>query len=207
MAEKTPEVVIIGGGFGGLYAAKAFDGVPVNLTVLDRRNFHLFQPLLYQVATGGLSPANISAPLRDILKKQSNTRVLLAEVTSIDVHGKRVVLRDGEPIPYDYLIVAAGARHHYFGRPDWEPFAPGLKTLEDATEIRRRVLLAFERAERETDPAKRQALLTIAIIGGGPTGVELAGTIVELAHDTLRGEFRNIDTRETRVVVIEAGDR
>jgi len=182
MAEKTPEVVIIGGGFGGLYAAKAFDRAPVNLTLLDRRNFHLFQPLLYQVATGGLSPANISAPLRDILKRQSNTRVLLAEVTSIDVGGKRVLLREGEPIPYDFLIVAAGARHHYFGRPDWEPFAPGLKTIEDATEIRRRVLLAFERAERATDPKIREAELTFVIVGAGPTGVEMAGAISELAH-------------------------
>src|SRR5262245_12014046 len=163
MAENMPDVVIIGGGFGGLYAAKALAGAAVNVTLLDRRNFHLFQPLLYQVATGGLSPANISAPLRDILKKQSNTRVLLAEVTSIDVSGRRVLLREGEPIRYDYLIVAAGARHHYFGRPDWEPFAPGLKTIEDATEIRRRVLLAFERAERATDPKVRDAELTFVI--------------------------------------------
>src|SRR5262245_19775899 len=148
MADKTPEVVIIGGGFGGLYAAQSFRKAPVNVTLLDRRNFHLFQPLLYQVATGGLSPANISAPLRDILKRQANTRVLLAEVTSIDVPGKRVLTREGAAFPYDFLIVASGARHHYFGRAEWEAHAPGLKTIEDATEIRRRILLAFENAER-----------------------------------------------------------
>src|SRR5262245_8414933 len=173
MAEKTPEVVIVGGGFGGLYAALALARAPVNVTLLDRRNFHLFQPLLYQVATGGLSPANISAPLRDILKRQANVRVLLAEVTTIDIVGTRVLLRDGEPFGYDYLIVAAGARHHYVGRPDWEQFAPGLKTIEDATEIRRRVLLAFERAERATDSNVRQAELTFVVIGAGPTGVEM----------------------------------
>jgi NADH dehydrogenase len=207
MAEKMPEVVIIGGGFGGLYAARALRGAPVHVTLLDRRNFHLFQPLLYQVATGGLSPANISAPLRDILKRQSNARVLLGEATSIDVAAKRVLLREGEPIGYDYLIVAAGARHHYFGHPEWEPFAPGLKTIEDATEIRRRVLLAFERAERAADPAVRESALTFVIVGAGPTGVEMAGAISELARWTLRRNFRAIDPAKARIILVEGADR
>ncbi len=207
MAEKTPEVVIVGGGFGGLYAAQSLRDAPVNVTLVDRRNFHLFQPLLYQVATGGLSPANISAPLRDILKRQRNVRVLLGDVTSIDVAGKRVMLRDGEPLAYDSLIVAAGARHHYFGRPDWEQYAPGLKTLEDATEIRRRVLLAFERAERARDAREREANLTFAVIGGGPTGVEMAGAISELAHWTLKRNFRSINPANARIILIENADR
>src|SRR6266404_3582956 len=151
MGGPTPEVVIIGGGFGGLYAALSFRRVPFNVTLVDRRNFHLFQPLLYQVATGGLSPANIAAPLRAILKRQANARVLLAEVTGIDVENRRVLMRDGDALPYDTLLVAAGARHHYFGHPDWEQSAPGLKTVENATEIRRRILTAFETAERFTD--------------------------------------------------------
>src|SRR6266568_202136 len=201
--DELPRVVIIGGGFGGLHAAKRFRKAPVRVTLLDRRNFHLFQPLLYQVATGGLSPANISAPLRDILKRQTNTRVLLGEVTNIDVAGKRVMLREGEPIAYDFLIVAAGARHHYFGRPDWEQFAPGLKTIEDATEIRRRVLLAFERAERANDPNERQKELTFVIVGAGPTGVEMAGAISELARWTLRRNFRAIDPAKARIILVE----
>lgn len=203
----SPEVVIIGGGFGGLYAARGLGRAPVNVTLIDRRNFHLFQPLLYQVATGALSPANIAAPLRDILKRQRNTRVVLAEVTNIDVAGKRVHLKDGEPLPYDVLVVATGARHHYFGRPDWEASAPGLKTIEDATAIRRRILLAFERAEGEEDEAARRRLLTFVIIGGGPTGVEMAGAIVELARYTLRRNFRRIDPAQARILLIEHADR
>src|SRR5882724_2677233 len=157
MADTTHEVVIVGGGFGGLYAALNMGRLPVRVTLLDRRNFHLFQPLLYQVATGALSPANIAAPLRDVLKRQANTRVLLAEVTGIDVANRTVTLGPGGAVPYDTLVVAAGARHHYFGHPEWEPLAPGLKTVEDATEIRRRILLAFEAAERTDDAAEREA--------------------------------------------------
>ncbi len=202
-----PQVVIVGGGFGGLYTAKALKKVPVQVTLLDRRNFHLFQPLLYQVATGALSPANIAAPLRAVLKRQANTRVLLAAATDVDVAGRRVVLDDGTAIPYDTLVVAAGAWHHYFGHPEWEAFAPGLKTVEDATEIRRRVLLAFEHAEREPDPERRRAWLTFVVVGAGPTGVELAGAIGELAHHTLRGNFRTFDPAEASVVLVEGTDR
>ena len=205
--ERPPQVVIIGGGFGGLYAAKALKKTPVQVTLLDRRNFHLFQPLLYQVATGGLSPANIAAPLRAVLKGQANTRVFLAEVRDIDVAERRVRLEDGAEIPYDTLVVAAGARHHYFGHPEWEAFAPGLKTIEDATEMRRRVLLAFESAEREPDPGQRRAWLTFVVVGAGPTGVELAGAIGELAHHTLRGNFRNFNHAEARIVLVEGMDR
>jgi NADH dehydrogenase len=199
-------VVIVGGGFGGLYTARHLARTPAEVTLLDRRNFHLFQPLLYQVATGGLSPANIAAPLRAVLKRQKNTRVLLGEAVDIDVAGRRVVLVDGA-VPYDTLVVAAGARHHYFGHPEWEQYAPGLKTIEDATEIRRRVLLAFEAAERETDPARRQARLTFVVVGGGPTGLELAGMIAELAHHTLRNNFRAYEPRIARVILLEAADR
>jgi NADH dehydrogenase len=207
MAASTPKVVIIGGGFGGLYAAQSLRGAPVNVTLLDKRNFHLFQPLLYQVATGGLSPANISAPLRAVLKRQANTEVLLAEVTDIDVNGKRVILREGDAPPYDTLIVASGARHHYFGRPDWEPNAPGLKTIEDATEIRRRILLAFESAERAAETHIQKMHLTFVIIGGGPTGVEMAGAISELARHTLRKNFRNINPAHARILLLEGADR
>ncbi len=199
-------VVIVGGGFGGLYTARHLRRAPAEVTLIDRRNFHLFQPLLYQVATGGLSPANIAAPLRAVLKRQKNTRVLLGEVVDIDVPGRRVVLADGA-VPYDTLVVAAGARHHYFGHPEWEQYAPGLKTIEDATEIRRRVLLAFEAAEREPDPARRQARLTFVIVGGGPTGLELAGMIAELAQHTLRQNFRTYESRIARVLLLEAADR
>jgi NADH dehydrogenase len=199
-------VVIVGGGFGGLYAAKSLKRAPVQVTLLDRRNFHLFQPLLYQVATGGLSPANIAAPLRAVLRLQRNTRVLLAEATDVDVVRRRLVLSDGE-IGYDTLIVATGARHHYFGHPEWESAAPGLKTVEDATEIRRRVLLAYETAEREPDPALRRALLTFVVVGGGPTGVELAGTLAELARHTLHQDFRDIDPATARIILMEAADR
>jgi NADH dehydrogenase len=199
-------VVIVGGGFGGLYAAKSLKRAPVRVTLLDRRNFHLFQPLLYQVATGGLSPANIAAPLRAVLKRQRNTRVLLAEAIDIDLAQRQVRLSDGE-IGYDTLIVATGARHHYFGHPEWESAAPGLKTIEDATEIRRRVLLAYEMAEREADPALRRALLTFVVVGAGPTGVELAGTLAELARHTLRQDFRDIDPATAQIILLEAADR
>src|SRR5881392_1212947 len=204
---KPHRVVIVGAGFGGLETAFGLKGAAVEITLIDKRNHHLFQPLLYQVATTSLATSEIAWPIRHLLRKREDVTTLLGNVTGIDRIGKRVLLEDGSSVAYDTLVLATGARHAYFGHDEWEPFAPGLKTLEDATEIRRRVLLTFERAERETDPDKRQALLTLVIVGGGPTGVELAGTIVELAHDTLRGEFRSIDTRQARVVLIEAGDR
>ena len=198
---------IVGGGFGGLYAALHLGRLPVRVTLLDRRNFHLFQPLLYQVATGGLSPANIAAPLRAVLKRQANTRVLLAEVTGIDLTNRTVTLGHGGTLSYDTLIVAAGARHHYFGQPGWEALAPGLKTIEDATELRRRILLAFETAERTEDPAMRAASLTFVIIGGGPTGVEMAGAISELSRLTLKRNFRRIDPAAARILLLEGADR
>jgi len=199
-------VVIVGGGFGGLYAAQALKRAPVRVTVVDRRNFHLFQPLLYQVATGGLSPGEIASPLRGVLNRQSNTYVLLGEVTDIDPDMRRVRLSDGT-LSYDTLILAAGGQHHYFGNPQWEALAPGLKTIEDATEIRGRIFLAFEAAEREPDPAVRRAWLTFVIVGAGPTGVELAGALSEIANHTLKRDFRTIDSREARIVVIEGADR
>ncbi len=199
-------VVIVGGGFGGLNATKHLGRAPVQITLLDCRNFHLFQPLLYQVATGGLSPANIAAPLRAILKKQKNVEVVLAEATDFDVQNHTVILSDGE-VSYDTLILAVGVRHHYFGHPEWEADAPGLKTIEDAIEIRRRVLLAFEAAEREDNPEKIRELLTFVVIGGGPTGVELAGALGEIAGDTLRGNFRHIDPSHAQVILVEAMDR
>ena len=180
----NPRVVIIGGGFGGLYAAKALKGAPVRVTVLDRRNHHVFQPLLYQVATAALSPGDIASPIRWILRHQSNVEVLLADVVSIDPRHRRLVLADGD-MDYDFLIVAPGATHAYFGHDDWESIAPGLKTLEDALEIRSRVLLAFERAERESDDQRRRELLTFVVVGGGPTGVELAGALVEISRQSL----------------------
>ncbi|MGH7774925.1 MAG: NAD(P)/FAD-dependent oxidoreductase [Candidatus Binatia bacterium] len=204
--EKRHHVVIIGGGFGGLYAAQSLRSSPVRVTLLDRRNFHLFQPLLYQVATGSLSPANIASPLRMILKQQKNARVLLAEAIDIDVANRRVVLSDGE-VGYDTLIVAAGTRHHYFGNDQWEVLAPGLKTVEDATEIRRRIFLAFEAAERETDPKKLRAWLTFVIVGGGPTGVELAGALGEIANDTIKHDFRNINPADACILLLEGADR
>jgi NADH dehydrogenase len=205
MAE-LPHVVVIGGGFGGLYAVKRLKRAPVGVTLIDRRNFHLFQPLLYQVATGGLSAANISAPLRAVLKRQQNTEVLLAEAVGIDVQNHRVLLSDGV-IDYDTLIVATGAGNHYFGHNEWEKYAPSLKSIEEATEIRRRILLAFEAAEREPDSERRKALLTFIIVGGGPTGVELAGTIGELAQHTLRGNFRHINPGDARILLVEGTDR
>ncbi len=179
---------------------------PVDLTLVDRRNHHLFQPLLYQVATGTLSPANIAAPIRTIVRKQKNTRVLLAEVKSIDVRTRQVVLDEGV-LPYDWLILAAGSSHSYFGHDEWADDAPGLKSIDDATEIRRRILLAFEAAERSDDEDERRRWLTIVIVGGGPTGVELAGAIAEIARHTLRREFRRIDPSQARIIVLDAGER
>jgi NADH dehydrogenase len=200
----APHVVIVGGGFGGLSAAKALRKAPVRVTVVDRHNHHLFQPLLYQVATATLSPGDIASPIRWILRHARNTRVLLGAVRTIDLVNRRLVLEDGASIDYDYLIIATGTSHTYFGHDEWAPYAPGLKTLEDALAIRRRILVAFEQAERETDPVRQQWLLTFVLVGGGPTGVELAGTLAEIARQT-RSEFRNIDTRITRIVLIEAG--
>jgi len=204
---KPHRVVIVGAGFGGLEAAFGLAGAPVEITLIDRRNHHLFQPLLYQVATASLATSEIAWPIRYLLRDRKEVTTLFATVIGIDAKDKRVLLEDGDAIPYDTLVLATGARHAYFGHDEWEPFAPGLKTLEDATTLRRRILVAFERAERENDPAKRAALLTFVIIGAGPTGVELAGTIAELAQDTLPPDFRNVDTHKARVVLIEAGPR
>lgn len=197
-----PRVVILGGGFGGLSAAKALARSPVEVLLVDRQNFHLFQPLLYQVATGGLSPAEIASPLRAILKKQPNARVMQAEVVDLDPQAKKVIFSDGE-LDYDYLILATGAENHYFGQPAWEDQAPGLKTIEDAVEIRRRVLQAFEAAEREPDALQRKAWTTFVVIGGGPTGVELAGAIAELARATLKGEFSSFDPAQAEIILLE----
>jgi NADH dehydrogenase len=199
-------VVIIGGGFGGLSAARQLKHAPVDVTLLDRCNYHLFQPLLYQVATGALSPANIAAPLRHVLKNQKNTKVLLAEATHIDAANHRVILSDGV-VEYDTLIVATGASHQYFGHDEWEQFAPGLKTIEDATDMRSRILLAFEAAEREADPEKLHAWMTFVIVGAGPTGAELAGALGEIANDTLRHDFRNINPSEARIILVEGTNR
>ena len=199
-----PRVVIVGGGFGGLTAAKALKRAQVDVTLLDRHNHHLFQPLLYQVATATLSPGDIASPIRWILRRQRNARVLLADVRAIDTANRRVALDNGSSVDYDYLIVAAGTSHTYFGHDEWAANAPGLKTLEDALSIRRRILVAFEEAERETDPSRQRTLLTFVLVGGGPTGVELAGTLAEIARQTY-DEFRNIDTRSTRIVLVEAG--
>jgi NADH:ubiquinone reductase (H+-translocating) len=204
---SRPHVVIVGGGFGGLEAAKGLARTPVDITIVDQRNHHIFQPLLYQVATASLATSEIAWPIRAIMRGRPEVTTLLATVTGVDVTDRRVLLDASDPLPYDTLVLATGARHAYFGHDTWEPFAPGLKTIEDATTIRRRILLAFERAERETDPERRAALLTFVIVGAGPTGVELAGTIAELARDTLPPDFRNIDTRMTRVVLVEAGPR
>ena len=203
---KRPHVVIVGGGFGGLHAALSLKNAPVQVTLIDRRNFHLFQPLLYQVATGGLSPGNIASPLRAVLKRQKNTRVLLAEVTGFDVANRRAILRDGQ-VEYDTLVVAGGSSHHYFGNDGWKKFAPGLKTIEDAIKIRRLILMAFEAAERETDPDKVRAWLTFIVVGGGPTGVELAGALGEIANDTLKGGFRSINPADAKIFLLEGVDR
>jgi NADH:quinone reductase (non-electrogenic) len=202
-----PRVVILGCGFGGLWAAQALRKAPVDVTVIDRTNHHLFTPLLYQVATAGLSAPAIAAPIRHILARQRNVTVLMGDVQSIDAARRAVVMEDGSEIAYDYLIVATGSMHSYFGNDAWAPYAPGLKTLQDALEIRARILLAFERAERESDPAKRAAWLTFVVIGAGATGVELAGTLAEIARHTLRGEFRRFDPRTARVVLVEGSDR
>ncbi len=202
---SVPHVVIVGGGFGGLSAAKVFRSQPVRVTLLDRRNHHIFQPLLYQVASATLSPGDIAAPIRWVFRHQRNLRVLLGEAQTIDVQARRITLTDGATLEYDYLIVATGASHAYFGHEEWATYAPGLKTLEDAIEIRTRMLLAFERAEREPDAARQQELLTFVLVGGGPTGVELAGTLAEIARQTLRDEFRSIDTSRARIVLVEAG--
>ena len=199
-------VVIVGGGFGGLYAAQRLGRAPVTLTLVDRRNFHLFQPLLYQVATGALSPGEIASPLRHVLSRQRNTEVLLGEAVDFDVACRRVILRSGE-LPYDDLIIATGATHYYFGQDQWEPLAPGLKTIEDATAIRSRVLYAFEQAECAQDPAQHRAWLTFVIVGAGPTGVELAGALGEIANDTLRHDFRKINPAEAAILLLEGGER
>jgi NADH dehydrogenase len=204
---KLPHVLILGGGFAGLYAAKDLRNAPVQVTVVDRRNHHLFQPMLYQVATAGLNPSDIASPIRSILRASKNTEVLLAEVRDVDVDARRVRFTDGATATYDYLVVATGAHHSYFGHDEWEPLAPGLKSLEDALEIRRRVLLAFERAERETDPVRRHAYLTFVIVGGGPTGVEMAGAVAEIRRYALRRDFRHIDPGEATVMLLEGGPR
>jgi NADH:ubiquinone reductase (H+-translocating) len=204
---KPPhQVVIVGGGFGGLYAAKALGNANVSVTLVDKRNFHLFQPLLYQVATGTVSPADISSPLRSVLSKSKNTKVILGEVSNIDSETQQVLMGN-EAIPYDTLILATGAKHSYFGKDEWENVAPGLKTVEDAIEMRRKIFSAFEAAEKETSPEKRRAWLTFVIVGGGPTGVELAGAIAEIAYHTMKDDFRNIDTSETQILLLEGLDR
>lgn len=207
MSEQQHKVVIIGGGFGGLYAAKALKHSLVDVTLVDKRNFHLFQPLLYQVATGGLSPADISSPFRAVLTRHFHTRVLLDKATAIEPFQKKVRLKSGAFIDYDSLIVATGASHSYFGHPEWERFAPGLKTIEEATDIRSRILMAFEQAEKETDEKQRKRLMTFAIVGAGPTGVEMAGAIGELAHATLKNDFRHIDSTQTTIYLLDALER
>ena len=203
---SKPRVVIVGAGFGGLSAAKKIAHLPVQVTVIDRRNHHTFQPLLYQVATAGLSPGEIAAPIRWVLKAHSNIEVLLEEVVDFDLDQKKVVASE-QVIDFDYLILASGATHAYFGHEEWEPFAPGLKTIEDALEIRRRVLLAFELAERQTVPGQPAPPLQFAVVGGGPTGVELAGTLAEIAHHAMKHEFRNIQPQQSRIILIEGGPR
>jgi NADH dehydrogenase len=203
---SRPRIFIVGGGFAGLAAAKALSKAMVDVTIFDRRNHHVFQPLLYQVATAALSPADISAPIRSIVRGQQNCEVVLAEVLGIDVRTRRLLLRGGHTT-YDYLVLAAGATHAYFGHDAWAPMAPGLKTIEDATELRRRILLAFESAEYEGSDEARRAQLTFGIVGGGPTGVELAGAIMEIAGRTLPKDYKHIDTRTTRVILFEGGPR
>jgi NADH:ubiquinone reductase (H+-translocating) len=205
--ETGHRVVILGGGFGGLYAAKALKKAPVQVTLLDRRNFHLFQPLLYQVATGALSPGEIASPLRSVLRRQKNTRVLLGEAVDLDIDGKRVILDGGQGIEFDSLIIATGSTDSYFGHDEWRRSAPSLKSIEEATEIRHKILYSFEAAEREPDPEKQREWLTFAIAGGGPTGVELAGALAEIAHDTLRHDFRSIRPGEARIFLIEGAPR
>ena len=207
MTNQIHRIVVVGGGFGGLWATRALADAPVSVTLIDRENHHLFQPLLYQVATAGLSSPDIAAPLRHILRKQKNVEVRLASVVRVEPAARRVWLDDGNAVDYDTLLLASGATHTYFGHDDWAPFAPGLKTLDDALLLRRRLLLAFERAEVETDSARREAWLSFAIVGGGPTGVELAGTLAEIARHTLKREFRHIDPASAKVRLLEAGPR
>src|SRR6516164_2021213 len=207
MAANPHRVVIVGAGFGGLETTHRLAGAGVEITLIDRRNHHLFQPLLYQVATASLSTSEIAWPVRHLMRDRREVTTLFATVSGVDAARRCVLIDDGSEVPYDTLVLATGARHAYFGHDEWEQFAPGLKTLEDATTLRRHILVAFERAEREPDPARRAARLTFVIVGAGPTGVELAGTIAEMAQHTLPGDFRNIDTRKARVVLIEAGPR
>ncbi|MGH7523801.1 MAG: NAD(P)/FAD-dependent oxidoreductase, partial [Gemmatimonadales bacterium] len=202
-----PKVVIVGGGFAGLYLARSLKRDAVSITLVDRRNHHLFQPMLYQVATAALNPSDIASPIRSILRHQKNVEVMLGEAARVDVGARQVHLADGAVLPYDYCAIATGARHSYFGHDEWEPLAPGLKSIEDALEIRRRIFLAFERAEREPDVARRQQLLTFVIVGGGPTGVELAGALAEIRRFALSRDFRHIDPREATVTLLEGGPR
>src|SRR5437764_3806190 len=203
---NRPRVVIVGAGFGGLAAAKALAGAPFDVTVVDQHNYHLFQPLLYQVATAGLSPADIASPIRAILANAPNINVMLGKMSGVDPK-RREIFAEGRHIPFDYLILATGTRHAYFGHDEWAPFAPGLKTIDDATYIRRRILLAFEKAETEPDPEERRRLLNFVVVGGGPTGVEMAGAIAELAKRALASDFRAIDPRSARIILIEAAPR
>lgn len=207
MDHARPKVVVIGAGFGGLWAAKTLSRAPVDVVLIDRQNYHLFQPLLYQVATAELSPAEIAEPIRSIVGAYRNVTVMLGRVTGIDTQTRKVMTEAGHSVPYDTLILATGARHAYFGHDDWEKFAPGLKLIEDATAIRRRILVAFELAENETDPHERRRLMNIVVIGGGPTGVEMAGAIAELVRFALAKDFRNIDPRMARIILVEAGPR
>jgi NADH:ubiquinone reductase (H+-translocating) len=206
-AGRAPRVVIVGGGFAGLAAARGLRRAPVRVTLVDRRNHHVFQPLLYQVATAALSPADVSAPIRGILRRQANLEVRMAEVVDVDLRARAVVLAGGDRLEYDFLVIATGATHAYFGHPEWAPLAPGLKTIEDATDIRRRFLLAFEAAEREDDPEARRALLTFVVVGAGPTGVELAGAMAEIARHSIVRDFRRIDPATARIVLVEGGPR
>jgi NADH dehydrogenase len=206
-ASQVPRVVIVGAGFGGLAAAHALRNTPVEITIIDRHNYHLFQPLLYQVATASLSPAEIAQPIRSILKTQKNVHVILAEVAGVDTAGKTVRTNCGRTTPYDYLLIATGARHSYFGHDDWEANAPGIKSIDDATRVRAKILLAFERAEMEPDEAARRALLTFVIVGAGPTGVEMAGAIAELARNSITRDFRDIEPSSARIILAEAGPR
>ena len=206
MSGQRPEVIVVGGGFGGLYAARALRGAPVHVTIVDRRNHHLFQPLLYQVATAALNPADIAAPIRSVFRGSKNVSVVLAEAVAVDATARKVVLADGE-LSYDYLVLATGATHSYFGHDEWTPLAPGLKSIEDALEIRRRVLLAYEMAERERDAGRRREWMTFVIVGGGPTGVELAGALAEISRQALSREFQHIDPSHARIILIESVSR
>src|SRR5580692_6578847 len=205
--EQKQRVVILGGGFGGLNAAQKLKRAPVDVTLIDRRNFHLFQPLMYQVATGSLSPGEIAAPLRGVLSRQKNTQVLLGEAADIDPDAKRVILRDGAAFPYDSLIVATGSQTSYYGNDQWREWAPSLKSIEEATAIRHKILYAFERAERSATEQEARAWLTFVIVGAGATGMELAGALAEIANETLKNDFRRINPREARIILMEGGER